>query len=130
MAERHYAVLAFQENDRLLLRSIMALLNVRTQHTWSETAAAASAHVVFIDMDSTEGQSAWQRLQDKPRVWCSRETAGDAEYSLELPVKLGTLSPLVVLLEQQVPEDASSQRAGSSAEKPETDDDFPHVRGI
>lgn len=125
MAERSYAVSNFSEYDHSVLRSIMSLVGARTQNEWVE-ADSSSAHVVFINVDDAAGRQAWDDVEGRPRVWCTREDEeGGADYVLGLPVRFKTLLPLVERLEADVPDPSAAARPATKSSAPQATGSSP-----
>ncbi len=108
MTECKYAVANFTEYDYTVLKSMISVVNVRTDATWAE-ANESDADVIFVGMDATGGDAIWSRGADCVRVWCTRDDEGGAgnNHLLKLPVRPDPLSKLLRELEMEAALDAA-----------------------
>ncbi|MFV8834442.1 hypothetical protein ACNSTU_05700 [Aquisalimonas sp. APHAB1-3] len=130
----NYATLHLSDNDCAVLRSLIILLQADGRMTWQEV-PPEDAQLVFLDVDAAP-DGTWESAPAETLVWCSRTPSDQAEYVLQLPVKLKTLRPVFARLDAELPAQASGREAASSASEGaardagESRDIFSNVRGL
>lgn len=130
-----YATLYLNDNDRAVLRSLLNLLQADGQASWREV-SQEDARLVFLDVDAAP-EGTWESTPAETLVWCSRTPSGEAEYTLQLPVKLKTLRPAFARLNAELPAQAAEHQVGAATHEAdatesegEPRDIFSNVRGL
>ncbi|SEO90838.1 hypothetical protein [Aquisalimonas asiatica] len=128
----NYATLHLSDNDCAVLRSLINLLQADGRMSWQEV-PAEDAQLVFLDVDAAP-EGTWESAPAETLVWCSRTPSEQAEYTLQLPVKLKTLRPVFARLDAELTGQETSRQAGSagdaSGDDGESRDIFSSVRGL
>lgn|GEM_PF-5167693 len=114
MGKCRFAIANFSEYDYTVLKSMISVVEVRTEADWEEV-SEAKADVVFVGMDEPDGEPIWQRVTETIRVWCTRSGDAEAEFILKLPVRPDPLSQLLRELETEAAADGASGEPATKA---------------